>query len=135
MKASESGGYLSPRSVVPLIGKSGLRIEGHMLRSYSLLTPQCSTIGDAVSLPCALSAALAPLRCLLPLPAPPLSALSPAPARRRRAHRRPPRATPMRLPGGLGWVLGEVEGWFVVKNLWSLSQNFSSDHRERECNG
>ena len=34
-----------------------------------------------------------PLRCLPPLPAPLLSALSPAPARRRRAHRRPPRAS------------------------------------------
>ena len=56
-RSLESGGYLSPRSVVPLIGKSGLRLEGHMLRSYSLLTPQCSTIGDAVSRP-------SPLRCL-----------------------------------------------------------------------
>ena len=36
---------------------------------------------------------LCPLRCLPPLPAPLLSALSPAPARRRRAHRRPPRAS------------------------------------------
>ena len=43
-------------------------------------TTQCSTIGDAVSLPCAFSVPL-------------LSALSPAPARRRRAHRRPPRAS------------------------------------------
>ena len=42
-------------------------------------TTQCSTIGDAVSLPCALSAALAPLR----------SAVSPAPARRRRAQPTP----------------------------------------------
>ena len=41
------------RSVVPLIGKSGLRLEGHVLRSYSLLTTQRSPIGDAVS----------PLRC------------------------------------------------------------------------
>ena len=48
-------------------------------------TTQCSTIGDAVSLPCA----LAPLRCLPPLPAPLLSALSPAPARRRRAQPTP----------------------------------------------
>ena len=50
-----------------------------------------------------LSAALAPLRSAAlrslprpsaaPLSAPPLSALSPAPARRRRAHRRPPRAS------------------------------------------
>ena len=50
-------------------------------------TTQCSTIGDAFSLPCA----LAPLRCLPPLLATQLSALSPA--RRRRAHRRPPRAS------------------------------------------
>ena len=61
----------SPRSVVPLIGKSGLRLEGHMLRSYSLLTPQCSTIGDAVSLS-ALSAPSLSLRplslCALSLP-------------------------------------------------------------------
>ena len=53
-------------------------------------TTQCSTIGDAVSLCCPRPS---PLRCLPPLPAPLLSALSPAPARRRRAHRRPPRAS------------------------------------------
>ena len=59
-------------------------------------TTQCSTIGDAVSLPLSLSALCprpSPLRCLPPLPAPLLSVLSPAPARRRRAHRRPPRAS------------------------------------------
>ena len=65
-------------------------------------TTQCSTIGDAVSLPLSLSLLPSPLRsaalrCLPPLPAPLLSALSPAPApspaRRRRAHRRPPRAS------------------------------------------
>ena len=52
-----------------------------MAATYSPTT-QCSTIGDAVSLP---------LSSLLPSPlsAPLLSALSPAPARRRRAHRTP----------------------------------------------
>ena len=90
LRGSQSGGYLSPRSVVPLIGKSGLRLEGHMLRSYSLLTPQRSTIGDAVSLPCALSLLPSPLSAPLS-PASARSALSLA--RRRRAHRRPPRAS------------------------------------------
>ena len=53
--------------------------SGGYLLSHNI--PQCSTIGDAVSLPCALS--------LLPSP---LSALSRARAPRR-AHRRPPRAS------------------------------------------
>ena len=39
LRGSQSGGYLLSHNI-----------------------PQCSTIGDAVSLPCALSAALAPLR-------------------------------------------------------------------------
>ena len=50
--------------------------------------PQCSTIGDAVSLPCALSLCCPRLSALSRC-----SPLSPAPARRRRAHRRPPRAS------------------------------------------
>ena len=88
----------SPRSVVPLIGKSGLRLEGHMLRSYSLLTPQCSTIGDAVSLSalsapslslrplslCALSLPCA-LASLCPVPSPLSAPLSPASARSARS--------------------------------------------------
>ena len=73
-------------------------------------TTQCSTIGDAFSLPCA----LAPLRCLPPLLATQLSALSPA--RRRRAHRRPPRAS-----DALDMV-----------SLKKVSLSFSSDHWAHE---
>jgi hypothetical protein len=42
LRGSQSGGYLLSHNI-----------------------PQCSTIGDAVSLPCALSAARAPLRSAL----------------------------------------------------------------------
>ena len=39
----------------------------------------------------------------------------------------------MAYMGGLGWLLRDVEGWFVgKKDMVSLSKNFSSDHRERE---
>ena len=55
LRGSQSGGYLLSHNI-----------------------PQCSTIGDAVSLPCALS-----------LPSPLSAPLSPAPARRRRAQPTP----------------------------------------------
>ena len=89
-------------------------------------TTQCSTIGDAVSLPCALSAARAPLR-LPPLPAPPLSALSPA--RRRRAHRRPPRASDALREG-----FGATHSWDIkdMASLKKVSLSFSSDHWAHE---
>ena len=101
-----------------------------MAATYSPTT-QCSTIGDAVSLPCALS--------LLPSPlsAPLLSALSPAPApspaRRRRAHRRPPRASDALREG-----YGATRSW-DIKDMGSLKRkyrafHFSSDSEEEFSN-
>ena len=89
-RGSESGGYLLSHNI-----------------------PQCSTIGDAVSLCCPRPS---PLRCLPPLPAPLLSALSPAPARRRRAHRRPPRAS-----DALRERYGATRSW-DIKDLVSLKK-------------
>ena len=86
-------------------------------------TTQCSTIGDAFSLPCA----LAPLRCLPPLLATQLSALSPA--RRRRAHRRPPRASDALREG-----YGATRSWDIkdMVSLKKVSLSFSSDHWAHE---
>ena len=102
-----------------------------MLRSYSLLTPQCSTIGDAVSLPCTLSLLPSPLSAPLS-PASARSALSPAPApsaRRSRAHRRPPRAS-----DALREEYGVTHSWDIkdMVSLKKVSLSFSSDHWAHE---
>ena len=79
-------------------------------------TTQCSTIGDAVS--------------LLPSPSPlRYSPLSPAPARRRRAHRRPPRASDALREG-----FGATHSWDIkdMVSLKKVSLSFSSDHWAHE---
>ena len=109
--------------------KEALRQISRLLKVAATYSPttQCSTIGDAVSLPCALS--------LLPSPlsAPLLSALSPAPApspaRRRRAHRRPPRASDALRDG-----FGATHSWDIkdMGSLKKVSLSFSSDHWAHE---
>ena len=84
--------------------------------------PQRSAVPSAML---SLAAALAsPLRCLPPLPA-----LSPAPARRRRAHRRPPRASEALREG-----YGATRSWDIkdMVSLKKVSLSFSSDHWAHE---
>ena len=92
-----------------------------MAATYSPTT-QCSTIGDAVSLPGALSLLPSPLSALSPAPAP-------SPARRRRAHRRPPRASDALREG-----FGATHSWDIkdMVSLKKVSLSFSSDHWAHE---
>ena len=104
------------RSVLPLIGRSGLRLEGHAsllfnkefyvratvratrTRAAHLLlrtSPGPSRCASIAS-PAQRSAVPSAMLSLCPVPSPLRCSPAPSPARRRRAHRRPPRATPMR---------------------------------------
>ena len=101
------------------------RDESRGFRKWRLPTlPRCnfrSPIGDAVSLPVPLFAALVPPR-LSPSPAP-------SPARRRRAHRRPPRAS-----DALRERYGATRSWDIkdMVSLKKVSLSFSSDHWAHE---
>ena len=67
--------------------------------------------------------------CPRPSAAPLRSALSPAPARRRRAHRRPPRASDALREG-----YGATRSWDIkdMVSLKKVSLSFSSDHWAHE---
>ena len=97
----------SPRSVVPLIGKSGLRLEGHIP-----LTPSVSHNAVQYHRRCCLSAPVLSAALSAPLSAPS--------ARRRRA---PLSATIAPIPAPLMHRVdyGAAHSW-DIKNIWSLSK-------------
>ena len=110
LRGSQSGGYLLSHNI-----------------------PQCSTIGDAVSLS---APSLCPVPSPLSAPLSPASARSalspapaPSPARRRRAHRRPPRASDALREG-----YGATHSWDIkdMGSLKKVSLSFSSDHWAHE---
>ena len=104
LRGSQSGGYLLSHNAV----------QYHRRCCLSALCSLCCPRPS-------------PLRCLPPLPAPPLSALSPA--RRRRAHRRPPRASDALREG-----FGATHSWDIkdMASLKKVSLSFSSDHWAHE---